>query len=73
MRRRVFRARQEEKGRSWVGEYGGQKWTEGEKLQGRMGRSTWPGENASSRDFIAGEESGIEAYLTNIGVPFINI
>lgn len=36
-------------------------------------RNTWPGETASSRDFIAGEESGIDAYLPNISLQFINV
>ena len=51
-----------------------QSWrTEGEKLEGRGHRSTWPGENVSGRDFLAGEESSVEEYLLNMGVQFINI
>lgn len=40
---------------------------------GRWSRITWPAETVSSRDFMAGEESGIEADLPNIGVQLINI
>jgi hypothetical protein len=47
--------------------------TEEELLEGRWSRSLWPGETASSRDFIAGEESGVEAYPPNVGTQFINI
>ena len=47
--------------------------TEGEKLKGRWSRSTWPSETSNSRDFIAGEESGIDAYLPNISLQFINV
>ena len=43
-----------------------------EREVGRWSRSTWPGETASSRDFIAGEESGVEARLPNTGTQFIN-
>lgn len=40
---------------------------------GRQKGSTWPGETASGRDFISGEESGVEAYLPNRGVQLIHI
>jgi hypothetical protein len=36
-------------------------------------RRTWPGETAISRGFIAVEESGVEAYLPNVGMKFLNI
>jgi hypothetical protein len=42
-------------------------------LEGRWSRSEWPGETARSRDFMAGEESVVEACLPSIGVQFINI
>jgi hypothetical protein len=44
----------------------------GRVMEGRWNRSTWPGETVCSRDFIAGEESVVEAYLPNIGMQFIN-
>ena len=59
----------------WGGEgaAGEGKWrTEGVLLEGRRSRSTWPGETASSRDFVAGEESGVEAYLPNTGMQFVS-
>ena len=42
-------------------------------LEGRWSRGAWPGDTASSRDFTAGEERGVEARLPNTGVRFINI
>lgn len=41
--------------------------------KGRWSRMLWPGETASSRDFLVGEDDGIEAHLPNIGGQFINI
>jgi hypothetical protein len=56
MRRQVFWSRQEEEGKRRSCRDGKCRSTEGELLEGRWSRSTWPGETASSRDFIAGEE-----------------
>jgi hypothetical protein len=72
VRRWLFWASQEEEGKRRSCKDG--EWrTEEEFLEGRWSRNTWPGETASSRDFIVGEESGVEAYLCNIGVQVINI
>lgn len=67
MRRWVFQARQEEekRRRSY------RKWRIIEdrgKVGSKMNRSLWSGEIESSRDFISVEESGIEVYLSNIGM-----
>lgn len=43
------------------------------KVVGRWSRSTWSGETASSRDFIAVEGSVVEAHLPNIGMQVTHI
>ena len=64
MRRQVFQTRQEAEWR---------RRTEGELSKGRQSKSTWPRKTTSNRDFIAGEGSGVETYLPNIGIQLINI
>ena len=62
----------------------GKKGREGEEYMGETGQREWSWKEdvaeahglekrQVARDFISGEESGIEAYLPNIGMQFINI
>lgn len=63
MRRWVFQARQ--KGGEEELKETGKEEAEEDLLEGTWNRSSWP--EASSRDFVAGEESGVEADLPNPG------